>query len=96
MSAYLAGGNLWDNGDGTKYYGYYVNAHFFRFVRPGMERVKAECADGDIMLGAFADEGAGSFSVVFIYNASSAKTVLLSASGGGLPAQLEMRRTTSS
>jgi hypothetical protein len=94
ISGYMAGGSLWDNAVGTKYHGYYVNAQFFRFVRPGMKRVGAVCADTDIMVGAFADESIGSFSVVFINSATSARVVTLSMSGDTLPDQLEMRRTS--
>jgi hypothetical protein len=61
-----------------------------------MKRVAANCADSDIMVGTFADESIGSFSIVFINNATTAKSVTLSTAGDTLPGQLEMRRTTAS
>lgn len=94
MSGYMAGGGLWNNSAGTKYPGYYINAQFFSFVRPGMKRIDATCADQDVMVGAFADESVGSFSVVLINNSTSPVDIDLSATGGVLPDQLGMRRTT--
>jgi O-glycosyl hydrolase len=87
-------GGLVSPDDGSKSFAYWVHAQFYRFIRPDMKRVKATCSDGQLMVGAFADAGKGSLSLVMINNGSTSKDVTLSIGGGAVPAQFEMRQTS--
>jgi O-glycosyl hydrolase len=82
--------------DGTLSPRYWIYAQFFRFVRPGMQRLAATSSDNNVMVGAFSDDTKGSVSVVLINNGASATTASLSFSGGAAPPDLEMKRTSPS
>ncbi len=94
LSAYLAGGGLWDSDIGTKYPGYFLNAQLFRFIRPGMVHVGTAYDDTSLIAGAFANPAVGSFSVVILNSSSDTVALALAAQNGLLPDSLEIRITS--
>lgn len=82
-----------DNGNKTPTF--YTVGQIYRFVRPGMVRIKASCSDGDLMVGAFKDDSRKSLGIVLVNSSSSAKTVTLNISGGETPPSFEMITTAS-
>ncbi len=73
---------------------FWTYAQFYRFIRPGMQRVEATSDDSQIRVAAFKDDDSGAFSAVMMNTGTSARSVTLSFSGGAAPDTLEMRRTT--
>jgi len=93
----MAGGGylFWDPAEtgGAKTNGYFMNAQFMRFVRPGMTRIKATCDEPLLRVIAFRNDVRGSFSVVMVNGTDRDIAVTLN-STGSIPDSLEMRTTS--
>lgn len=73
---------------------YYASKHFYRYIRPGAVRIKAESADQEnIFLTAYRHETNDTHTIVIINSGTTDK--LISLAGNDLPGSFEMYRTTS-
>jgi O-glycosyl hydrolase len=75
---------------------YWMFAQFWRFIRPGMQRVAAEPTNDSLLVVAFKDERVSSMSVILTNIDTVDHMVRLATSGGSLPPQFNMKRTTES
>lgn len=73
---------------------YYVAKQFYRFIRPGAQRVDVQSSDSEVMVVAFQHAGLNSFTIVAINTGSTSKP--LSLSGSGLPVDFHAFRTSAS
>jgi len=73
---------------------YWIACQFWRFIRPGMQRVLAECSNDSLFVLAFKDDRVSSMSTILMNMDTVDHTVRLSISGGDVPGQFDMRRTT--
>jgi len=73
---------------------YWVAAHYWRFLRPGMQRVESSSSNDDIWAIALKDDRVSSMSVVLLNVGETDRTVELSISGGSVPPQMDVKRTT--
>jgi hypothetical protein len=80
--------------EGDYRHGYYVLAHYGRYVRDGAVRVDASSNDDQVLVLAFDDTNRGWFTVILLNIATSSKSV--SISGAGLPTSYEAFRTSAS
>ncbi|HQK38068.1 MAG TPA: Ig-like domain-containing protein, partial [Bacteroidales bacterium] len=71
---------------------YYVSKHFYRYIRPGAVRVKADCTDPDVFVTAYENTGLGTHTLVIINAATSSKSITIG--GSGLPATFEVYRSS--
>lgn len=73
---------------------YYASKHFYRYIRPGAVRIKADSADPEnIFLTAYRHEANDTHTIVIINSGTTDK--LISITGNDLPESFEMYRTTS-
>src|SRR5690606_28826216 len=71
---------------------YYASKHFYRYIRPGAVRVKAESSDSDnIFITAYRHEGNDTHTIVIINSGTTDKVI--SVTGDDLPASFAMYRT---
>jgi O-glycosyl hydrolase len=84
----------YDEMTGRKYGAYWVHAHFARFMRPNMKRIKAELdtALPGLLVGAYANSDVGSFSII-VLNTGAEERTLAFGSTTQLPASFEARRS---
>jgi len=73
---------------------YYVSKQFFRYIRPGAQRVDVSSNDPEVMAVAFQHAGMNAFTLVLINTSTTSKPVVLS--GADVPAELQAFRTSSS
>lgn len=71
---------------------YYASKHFYRYIRPGAVRIKAESSDSNVFITAYRHESNDTHTVVIINSGTSDKEISLS--GDGLPETFEMYQTT--
>jgi MYXO-CTERM domain-containing protein len=71
---------------------YYVSKQFFRFIRPGAQRVDCKSSDPEVMAVAFSNPSMSAFTVVAINTGSGSKTLTLT--GAGMPATYQAFRTS--
>jgi MYXO-CTERM domain-containing protein len=71
---------------------YHVSKQFFRFIRPGAQRVDVKSSDSEVMAVAFAHPTMNAFTVVAINTGGSSKKLTLA--GAGLPAAYQAFRTS--
>jgi MYXO-CTERM domain-containing protein len=71
---------------------YHVSKQFFRFIRPGAQRVDVKSSDPEVMAVAFSHPSMNAFTVVAINTGSASKTLTLT--GTGLPATFQAFRTS--
>ena len=71
---------------------YYVSKQFFRFVRPGAQRVDVKSSDPEVMAAAFSHPTMNAFTVVAINTGSASKA--LTFAGTGLPSDYQVFRTS--
>jgi glucuronoarabinoxylan endo-1,4-beta-xylanase len=73
---------------------YYVSKQFFRFIRPGAERVDVKSGDPEVMVVAFQHPTMNAFTLVALNVGSASKTINLA--GAGWPADFRAFRTSAS
>jgi O-glycosyl hydrolase len=73
---------------------YYVHKHFYKYIRPGAQMVKVNCADDDMLITAFAHKGEKRFTVVIVNGSSDPKKIEFK--GGEMGGNFVMYQTTSS
>jgi O-glycosyl hydrolase len=73
----------------------YALKNYYRYVRPGAVSVGATSSDPEILSLAFDHATDSSTTIVLINNGTTAKTITLSVSGGSIPAQYTIYRTSS-
>lgn len=72
---------------------YYVSKHFYRYVRPGAVRFKAESSDTEnVFVTAYRHEGKDTHTLILINSGTTDK--LISLTGNDVPGSFEMYRTT--
>ena len=71
---------------------YYVSKQFFRYLRPGAQRVDLKSNDPEVMAVAFQHPGMNAFTIVMLNAGSASKTIALV--GDGLPADFQAFRTS--
>lgn len=71
---------------------YYVSKQFFRYLRPGAQRVDLKSNDPEVMAVAFQHPGMKAFTIVMINTGSASKAIALI--GDGLPADFQAFRTS--
>lgn len=71
---------------------YYVSKQFYRFIRPGAVRVKADCSDPEVFVTAYENTGMNTHTLVIINSATSAKNITIG--GSGLPSTFEVYRSS--
>jgi O-glycosyl hydrolase len=75
---------------------YNVSKHFYRFVRPGAERISANSDDDDVSVTAFHNAELGTHTLVIINASAEARAVKVNMSGAGSPTEYEMFVTSAS
>jgi glucuronoarabinoxylan endo-1,4-beta-xylanase len=73
---------------------YFVSKQFFRFIRPGAQRVDVVSSDPEVMVVAFQHPAMNALTIVAINTGSAAKALTLA--GANLPADFHAFRTSSS
>jgi O-glycosyl hydrolase len=71
---------------------YHVSKQFFRYIRPGAQRVDLKSSDPEVMAVAFQHPTRNAFTIVAINTGSASKSITLS--GSGLPADFHAFRTS--
>lgn len=80
--------------DGVPLPSFWTIAQFWRFIRPGMQRVAAISPSDSVYALAFKDDQVSSMSVILINNGTADHTLRLSISGGDAPPTFDVKRTT--
>ena len=73
---------------------YQVSKQFFRYIRPGAQRVDVKSGDPEVMAVAFQNTAMNAFTIVAINTGSASKSINLV--GAGLPADFHAFRTSAS
>ena len=72
---------------------YYVSKHFYRYIRPGAVRIKAESSDSDnIFITAYRHAANDTYTIVIINSGTTDRSISLE--GNDLPTSFDMYRTT--
>ncbi|MGQ9844550.1 MAG: glycoside hydrolase family 30 beta sandwich domain-containing protein, partial [Spirochaetota bacterium] len=71
---------------------YYVSKHFYRYIRPGAVRVKADCSDPEVYVTAYENTGMKTHTLVIINSDTVSKNINIG--GNGLPTTFEVYRST--
>jgi len=95
------GSNGWQTGladktSGARFPTYWVTAQYWRFIRPGMQRIEAQSGRDSVEVIAFKDDRVSSMSIIMLNETSTDHTVELSITGGDAPPRFDLRRTTES
>jgi O-glycosyl hydrolase len=88
------GGGFVDNETGVPTPAYWVIAQFWRFMRPGMQRISVTSSNDSVKVVAFKDDRVSSMSVILVNASHSDHTAQLAISGGDAPPQFDIKRTT--
>ncbi len=91
-STYPGGFVFKDNGQPAP--AYWLACQFWRFIRPGMQRIQAQCSQDSLFVLAFKDDRVSSMSTILMNVDTVAHTVRLDISGGDAPPRFDMKRTT--
>ena len=84
--------NLMYNGNPTKRY--YTSKQFYRYIRPGAIMVGNTSTDPDLLSVSFLHRENKTLTTVLVNIGSSSKTVTLNYTGGNIPAQFAVYRTS--
>jgi O-glycosyl hydrolase len=101
MKGILKSGTGWTVGmidptNGRRFPTYWATAQFWRFIRPGMQRIEVNSSHDSLLVVGFKDDRASSMSVIMVNRGSTDHTVELGITGGSTPERFDMRRTTES
>src|SRR5690606_4225401 len=69
---------------------YHISRNFYRFIRPGADRVKGDSTDEEITVSAFKHPTNDTHTIVLINTAEQSKAIKISMNGGQLPSEYEM------
>jgi len=83
-----------DPTSGRRFPTYWATAQYWRFVRPGMQRIEANSTNDSVRVVAFKDDRVSSMSVIMLNETATDQTVHLNITGGDAPPRFDVRRTT--
>jgi O-glycosyl hydrolase len=73
---------------------YYAAKHFFRYIRPGAQRIGSSSSNGDVSVSSYKHPTTGAVTHVLINDGDVANNVTINMSGGNLPGTYKVYRSS--
>ena len=80
--------------DGTPTPKYYAARQYFRFIRPGAQRIAATSSDSQVLVSSFRQPDDGDLTIVLLNKAGDSSDVTFNLSGNSLPATYHLYRSS--